>query len=138
MASRGPIQFFTDNDVANGVGDALMALGHTVTRLRDVMLNDSPDEVVARACRDRCLVLLTHNVKDFRNIVRKQLGETRATIGALHRIELTCDQARAKDRVVDELPYILAEWDRFKANSEHEIRVEIGNTYVRFNRDYLR
>lgn len=69
--SRPAIQFFTDNDVPDRVGKALETSGHSVVRLRDVMLVDSRDQVVAVACREHGLVLVTHNVKDFRSIAQR-------------------------------------------------------------------
>jgi hypothetical protein len=136
MAPRRKIHFFTDNDVPNSVGEAISAMGHQLTRLRDVMLDSSPDEIVASACRDRRLVLVTHNVRDFRRIVREQLAESKAAVGALHRIELECDQARAAQRFAEEMPHILADWARFEADPACELRVTIGNHFVRLNRDW--
>lgn len=138
MAKRPKIHFFTDNDVANQVGDTIVQLGHQLTRLRDVMLDDSPDEIVASACRDRRLVLVTHNVKDFRRIVREQTGEAKAVVGALHRIELKCEQATAHLRLAQEMAHIEQDWLRFEASPECELRVTIENTFVRLNRDWSR
>jgi hypothetical protein len=137
MQRRGKIHFFTDNDVANLVGDTILELGHELSRLRDVMLDNSPDEIVASACRDRRLVLVTHNVRDFRRIVRQQLGERKAAVGALHRVELECDQARAHIRFREEMPHILVDWARFARESDRELRVTIGNAFVRLNRDWV-
>ncbi|MDO9474674.1 MAG: DUF5615 family PIN-like protein [Caulobacter sp.] len=138
MQKRGSIHFFTDNDVANQVGDTLRDLGHEVTRLRDVMLDDSPDEIVASACRDRRLVLVTHNVKDFRRIVRDQLNASKAVVGALHRIELKCDQAAAQRRIAEEIGHIELDWARYENAPECELRVTIENSAVRLARDWVR
>lgn len=138
MAKRGAIHFFTDNDVADQVGEALLHFGHNLTRLRDVMLSDSPDEIVASACRDRQLVLVTHNVKDFRRIVRDRLKASKAAVGALHRIELKCDQASALQRITTEMPHIERDWKRFKNQPNCELRITIENSFVRLNRDWLR
>jgi predicted nuclease of predicted toxin-antitoxin system len=135
MPERKRIHFFTDNDVANQVGDTLISLGHQVTRLRDVMLDDSPDEIVATACRDRQLVLVTHNVRDFRRIVRDQTGTTNAVVGALHRVELKCDQATAHLRIAEEIAHIEQDWARFQTEPECEMRITIENTFIRLNRD---
>ena len=135
MPRQSKIHFFTDNDVANLVGDTILKLGHDLTRLRDVMLDDSPDEIVASACRDRRLVLVTHNVKDFRRIVREQLRTSKANVGALHRIELRCDQATAHKRLAEEMPHIEQDWQRFEGDPDCELRITIENTFVRLNRD---
>ena len=70
MAARAVIPFFTDNDVPDSVGDVIAAAGHKLTRLRDAMLTDSADPVVAAACREHGQVLVTHNWKDFRKILK--------------------------------------------------------------------
>lgn len=138
MKKRRRIHFFTDNDVANIVGETITQLGHDITRLRDVMLEDSADEIVASACRDRRLVLVTHNVRDFRRIVREQLSQSKSAVGALHRVELQCDQACAHLRFGEEMPHILADWQRFEGQPDCELRVTIGDSFVRLNRDWTR
>ena len=137
MAPRRKIHFFTDNDVPNSVGDTILAMGHQLTRLRDVMADTSPDEIVASACRDRRLVLVTHNVRDFRRIVRQQTGETKAAVGALHRIEMECDHVLSNRRFTEEMPHILTDWVRFESDPGCELRVTIGNQFIRLNRDWV-
>lgn len=137
MAPRRKIHFFTDNDVPNSVGEAILAGGHLLTRLREVMLDTSPDEIVASACRDKRLVLVTHNVRDFRRIVRERLSESKAAVGRLHIIELECDQVHSAQRFAEELPHIEADWLRFENDPSCEIRITIGNRMVRLNRDWL-
>ncbi|WP_369405440.1 DUF5615 family PIN-like protein [Novosphingobium lentum] len=138
MASRGclsskksPVPFFTDNDVDDKVGDLLRESGHQVVRLREVMLDNSPDPVVAAACREHGLVLVTHNIKHFRAIV-KDYEVTRAETDRLCRIELGCEQFRAVDRVRAALEIIEYEWSR--RDSSVPIRIHIGDGIIRIHR----
>jgi hypothetical protein len=133
MARRGKIPFFTDEDVADSVGDAILAAGHDLVRLRDVMVRGSADPVVATACREGGLVLVTHNYRDFRRISR-DLEVTRGRFDQLHRIELICSQTIAADRFRKELPLIEHEWKSHPVEADFGIRIVIGDKIVRVDR----
>jgi hypothetical protein len=105
------IPFFTDNDVEDAVGDLLKDSGHSVTRLREVMLKDSPDPVVDANCRQYGLVLVTHNWKHFRRIARElDLGSGK--VKHLSRIDMELHQSDGPRRMEEALPLIEAEWCR--------------------------
>lgn len=126
------IPFFTDNDVPDTVGDFLRDSGHDVVRLREVMLTDSADPVIAAACREHGMVLLTHNIKHFRSIV-KTYEVTRAESDRLCRIELGCEQFLATDRIKAALPVIELEWQRL-GTVKHGLRIFLGNAIIRIHR----
>lgn len=131
-AKRSPIPFFTDNDVPDGVGDFLKDSGHTVIRLREVMLEDSPDPIIAANCRENGMVLVTHNIKHFRQIV-KQYEITKAETDRLCRVELGCKQIDAIVRVKDFLPIIESEWQRM-GSTKAGLRIYIGDGILRLHR----
>jgi hypothetical protein len=132
LSSKRPsIQFFTDNDVDDKVGDMLRDSGHEVWRLREIMLANSPDPIVAAACREQGLVLITHNIKHFRAIV-KDYEMSRAETDRLCRLELGCEQIRAVDRVRAALDVIEAEWKR-RIESE-PLRIYLGDSIIRIHR----
>ena len=133
MARRRKIPFFTDEDVADSVGDAILAAGHKLARLREVMVRGSADPVVATACRESGLVLVTHNYRDFRRISH-DLEVTRGRFDRLHRIELICSQTIAADRFRKELPLIEHEWNNHPADADFGIRIVIGDKIVRVDR----
>lgn len=115
MSPSKLIPFFTDNDVEDAVGDFLMDSGHRVTRLRDIMLSNSPDPIVDANCREHGLVLITHNWKHFQRIARDlELGSagTNAKIKALSRIDMEIHQSDGVRRMTEALPLIEAEWKR--------------------------
>ena len=88
-----------------------MESGHSVIRLRDVMLDNSADPIVAAACREAGMVLITHNIKHFKQIA-KEHQISHSEIDALCRIDLGCRQIAAVGRVKDALSVIEAEWER--------------------------
>lgn len=113
MTGGSPIPFFTDNDVEDVVGDFLKDSGHTVQRLRDVMLRTSPDPIVDANCREHGLVLVTHNYKHFKRIAH-ELRLSGVPIKPVSRIDMECHQSEAVERLTDLLPIIEAEWTRKK------------------------
>ncbi|MEF2552734.1 DUF5615 family PIN-like protein [Aurantimonas sp. A2-1-M11] len=129
---RTPIPFFTDNDVPDGVGVALQEYSHTVVRLRDRMLRDSPDPVVAAACREQGLVLFTHNVKHFRSISQKYESKERQT-DRLCRVLLECRQFNSPARIVEAIGLIEAEWDRL-GDQKHGLHITLGDRWIRIHR----
>lgn len=96
------------------------------------MLDDSPDPVVAANCREHGLVLVTHNVKHFRAIVRKH-QVTHGEVDRLCRIELECRQIHAAPRVAEALAIIEAEWGRLGVE-KRGMRISIGDSVIRVHR----
>lgn len=112
MSTAKSIPFFTDNDVEDAVGDFLRDSGHQVTRLREVMLKNSPDPVVDANCREFGLVLITHNWKHFRRIARELALAGDGNVKALSRIDMELHQSDGPRRIAEALPLIEAEWKR--------------------------
>lgn len=115
MSAPKVIPFFTDNDVEDAVGDYLRESGHSVIRLREVMLTNSLDPIVDANCRQHGLVLVTHNWKHFRRIARElELGsaDANAKVKALSRIDMELHQSDGPRRMAEALPLIEAEWRR--------------------------
>lgn len=129
--NRNCIPFFTDNDVEDAVGDFLKDSGHTVQRLRDVMLSNSPDPVVDANCRENGLVLITHNWRHFRGIAHK-LRLQGVPLKPLSRIDMECHQSEAVARLTDYLPVIEVEWKRKKGVG---VRISICKATVRIHDD---
>ena len=131
MNPEGHIPFFTDNDVEDAVGEFLKDSGHTVQRLRDVMLRDSADPIVDANCREHGLVLITHNYKHFRNIAHK-LRLSGVPLKPLSRIDMECHQSEVVERLRGLLPIIEAEWKRKRGVG---VRISICKATVRIHDD---
>jgi len=129
---KPPIPFFTDNDIPDSVGEFLKDSGHDLTRLRDVMLTTSADPIVATACRESQLVLVTHNIKDFRKIA-KDYEITKKEADGLCRVEMGCDQVRARERIEEALDVVEAEWRRL-GRTKSGLIIHIGNSFIRIYR----
>lgn len=96
------------------------------------MLDDSPDPIVAAACREHGMVLITHNIKHFKAIV-KEYEITKAHADNLCRIELACRQIDALARVEAALGVIESEWIRL-GDSKSALRIFIGDGIIRIHR----
>lgn len=123
------IPFFTDNDVDDALGDFLKDSGHSLVRLRDHMLTDSPDPIVAAACRENGWVLITHNVRHFKSISQKEANKT-GQPDTLCRIEMECHQVRSLDRMKVALPTIQFEWGLLGVK-KHGLRIAVAERLVR-------
>jgi hypothetical protein len=112
MPAEGPvIPFFTDQNVPDSVGAALVAAGHTVTRLRDAMDTTTVDPVVAAACVNSGHVLVTHD-GDFKRNARAMNVTQRAYKESLDRIVMECPEPRSAQRLMEVLPFIELAWTR--------------------------
>lgn len=116
----------------DGVGTLLREAGHAVVRLRDVMLTDAPDPVVATACREQGWVLVTHNVKHFRALSQRH-AHRHGGRDRLCRIELDCAQIDAQRRMGEALGLIEFEWERL-GDFKVGLCISIGNHLIRTHR----
>jgi predicted nuclease of predicted toxin-antitoxin system len=106
-----PIPFFTDQNVPDSVGLALIQAGHDVVRLRDVMDVTTVDPVIAAACAQNGHVLISHD-GDFKQIAKRLLITQRDYRTLLHRIQMRCPEPDSAARIIDALPLIEFEWAR--------------------------
>lgn len=118
------IPFFTDHNVQDSAGEAILQSGHDLRRLRDCMLPDSKDPEVAAFCAREGLVLVTHD-RDFNGIAAKlkSRGET------LHRVRLTCFEPNAAERLRVAISLIEHEWG-IALRDDHSLTVEVGDRLI--------
>lgn len=130
---RVKIRFFTDNNVPDSVADFLVEAGFEVTRLRDVMLTDTTDPVIAVACSCSGHVLVTHD-NDFRGAgAAKRLGITQREYRTkLHRVQLRCEEPRSAKRLQAALSVIEHEWDIL--DGSRPLVIEIRDDIIRLMR----
>jgi len=131
-AKQPSIPFFTDEDVEDAVGDFLRDSGHTVQRLREVMLRGSADPIVDANCREHGLVLITHNYKHFKRIAH-ELRRGGSPLKPLSRIDMECHQSEAVARLKDLLPHIELEWQRKRGAG---VRISISKATFRIHDDH--
>ena len=109
MQQRPRLPFFTDNCVADSVGKAILAHGHDLTRLREVMARDTKDPIVALVCMESSHILVSHDT-DFREIARRIQTTQKQYQKLLHRVDLRCEEPNAAGRIAEAMPLLEAEW----------------------------
>jgi hypothetical protein len=102
------IPFFTDHNVPDSVGAVILAHGHQLTRLRDCMVKDTKDPVIAIACSQGGQVLVSHD-NDFKEIA-KRLQVSQRQYRGLHRIKLSCFEPESANRIADLMSLVEHEW----------------------------
>lgn len=127
MANKVRIPFFTDQNVPDSVGRFIVDEGYELTRLRDVMVTNSPDPVIAIACSRSGHVLVTQD-RDFRDIAKRLNVTQRQYRQSLHRIFLSCKAVNAVSRFQDALSLIEHEWAL--VNKERPLIVEIRENKI--------
>jgi predicted nuclease of predicted toxin-antitoxin system len=106
---RPAIPFFTDQNVPDSVGDAIVEAGHVLTRLRDAMDVKTADTIIGIACAENCQVLVSHD-KDFRS-TSKRLGLTQRQYQKnLHCVHMRCPEPSSAQRIRDAMSIIEFEW----------------------------
>lgn len=115
--------FFLDHNVAQQVADYLQAEGFRVTLLKDVLVENTEDPIVATHCIQTGDILLTHD-NDFKTM-RKRLLISRSRFRDLHCILLSCPNARARDRLQFSMPVVLALWDQISAQAHRPLKMQI-------------
>lgn len=102
------IPFFTDHNVPESAGAAIIQAGHDLVRLRDVMLTTSSDPVIAVACAENCRVLVSHD-NDFKTVA-KRLQVSRRQYHQLHRVAMECEEPNSARRLSELMSLIEHEW----------------------------
>lgn len=132
MSGQLCIPFFTDHNVADSAGTMLVTLGHQLTRLRDCMLPDTKDPLVALACAEGGHVLVTHDT-DFRAISARLNIRQEQFQRLLHRVELKCFEPRAAARLKDSMTLIESEWAIAKATGAAMV-IQVFESSIRIQR----
>lgn len=115
--------FFLDHNVAEQVAHYLTEAGFEVTRLKDVLVENTEDPVVATHCIQTGQVLVTHD-NDFKTM-RKRLLVSDRRFRTLHVILLSCPNARGRDRLAFAMPIILAVWQQIQAQAHRPLKVQV-------------
>jgi hypothetical protein len=126
-----PIPFFTDNNVPDSVGHSILAAGHELTRLRQVMPHNSEDKSVAAACVMSGLVLVSFD-NDF-NGIAERLNMSQTAARGLHRIDMQCFEPDGASRIRDAMSLIEHEW-RYAKILGIPLLVQIGKNHIRVRR----
>ena len=127
-----PIRFFTDQNVPDSTGEAIIVSGHQLTRLRDCMAVESADPVIAVACAQSGHVLVSHD-NDFKAIA-KRLQITQGDYHRrLHRVDLRCLEPEGSKRIAEAMSLIEHEW-QVAHHRGHPMVIEIRTSLIRVMR----
>ena len=127
--SRPAIAFFTDENVPESVGDAILLLKHDLVRMRDVMPRASTDPLVALTAWTNDRVLVSHD-NDFRAVAQRLELTKRELREKMHRIQLRCAEPNAAARLTEAIGLIEYEW----LHAGHSLRpmiIEIRDLSIR-------
>lgn len=128
MQQSATLPFFTDQNVADSAGNALVAAGHSLVRLRDCMATDSPDDLVAAACLRSGHILISHD-PDFKALAKRLEISQKQYLNKFHRVNLRCFEPDAAERLKAALPVIELEW-RLTAMAGRQMVIEVRSSSI--------
>ena len=117
-----PPTFFLDHNVAKPVGDYLAQEGFQVTFLKDVLMENTEDPVVAAYCIEKRDILITHD-SDFKSMRKRLLVGNR--FRALNCVVLACAPAIALARLQFALPHIQFVWEQIEAGNHVPLKMHV-------------
>lgn len=133
MKTKPKLRFFVDNCVPESVPVMLEALGHYAIRLRDRILPDSPDALVATLAETFEEILLTAD-RDFKMMVqRHSIGKREFNKLSLLRFE-KCRESQMAARLELAMSLVLHEWELGQASSDRRMFVVITANTIRTHR----
>jgi len=95
--------FLIDENVPRSVYEFLEARGHKVSLVKEVLMEGTPDPVVAQIASDQQSIIVTWNIKDFKKERKK------FKFGIL---VFRCNESKAVKRLADSYPLIQFELSR--------------------------
>lgn len=70
------MRLLIDHNVGDSLADSLLAAGHEVYKVRDVLNQSAPDPAIVRWATGNRLVVVTHNYRHFQNLADKALDNS--------------------------------------------------------------
>jgi predicted nuclease of predicted toxin-antitoxin system len=123
------MQFLLDNNVPDSVARYLRGEGHTVHLVRDVLLPDSPDPVIATVSEENGWVLVSAD-RDFDKIAPQIPKGSRARFKRLSRISLRCSEYQAAALLEEYMEFVELQYERCR-RKERAMRIVIQNDGVK-------
>jgi len=105
------MQFLLDHYVPESVVRVLQSRGHVVHRVRDILLPDSPDPLIATVSEQNDWILVSADL-DFNKIAPRIPVGSKARFRRLSRISLECSEYQAAKRLQHYIDYIEFEYRR--------------------------
>ena len=100
------MQFLLDNNVPDSVALLLRESGHVVRLVREILLPDSPDPLVATVSEKNGWILVSSD-HDFDRISPRIPRGSKKRFKRLSRVSLRCSEYQAAERLKRCMPHIL-------------------------------
>jgi len=122
------MRLVTDEMVPDSIGKVLEARHHKVYRVRDYLKQGTPDDGVARFANQVQAIVVTWNVKHFRQL----LGRKHPTpVPKAGMIAFNCEEADGRGRLDTLIEVIEAEFAHLQTRSDKRLFADIGADYLR-------
>jgi hypothetical protein len=118
----------TDEMVPDSIGNFLQSRHHKVYRVRDHLKEGTPDAGVARFANQVGAIVITWNVRDFRQLLDRKRHAPFPKAGM---ISFTCEEADGRDRMVALIAVIEAEFAHLQTRQDKRLFADVGVNFLR-------
>ena len=116
--------------MAESVCKFLEERGYEVTRLRNVIGEDSPDPLVAKVSQDLDMILISDDA-DFKHVAGRRPNAHKLRSRKLSRINIKCKHAVAVKRLAAAITLIEFEFELAQSRSDKRMIIDVQPTLIR-------
>ena len=127
------LRLLLDQNVPDSVAAVFIEYGHEVHLLREVLLPDSPDPIVAAVSEENGWILVSCD-KDFRSIAPRVPKGMRTRFRGLSRISLDCNEPQAAQRVRAAISLVEIEYQIAMESEDRRLFITIQNSGIKTHR----
>ena len=120
-----------DENVPRSVADFLVARGHDVQLVTDILLPGTPDPVVA-AVGDRLSAIVVTWDRDFERLVERVPTGGRQRFRRLGRISFRCSEADGRRLLEHWIDHIELHYSKAASNPDFRMIVQIQESGIKF------
>jgi len=122
------MRLVTDEMVPDSIGVFLEGRRHKVYRVRDSLMPGTPDDGVARFANQVDAIVVTWNVRDFRQLVGRKHHARFPKAGM---ISFTCEEADGLKRLEGMISLIEAEFAHLQTRPDKRLFADIAADHLR-------
>jgi len=128
------VRVVIDADVPNSVVEFLRSRGHEINLSRVILVEDSPDPLIAKTASDLRAVVVTWNRKHFMSLAKRRRGPSGPyTYPGMHLITFDgCTHDEGLKRLRELIDEIEGAYAVRVSQKEKRLIVLIGRTFLRF------
>lgn len=120
-----PMRLLIDEDVPEAITIFLRGRGHVVEHVRDLCLNQTPDQVIDAVAERMGAIVVTFNHADFKRLAARVPRGGQGAFRKLGRVNFKCRHDRGLKRIQQVIDAIEMEYRHVQALRDKRLMIEI-------------